>query len=68
MNALQRKPSKPYDLLRQFAIYYIGFSLVPYALLFYLYVVYSRGPHHAGLPKKELGEALILLSVVCLTV
>jgi HD-GYP domain-containing protein (c-di-GMP phosphodiesterase class II) len=53
-------------LRRMFLTLFVGFTLVPFGLLFYLYVSYGAGPHRITVSRDNLGVLILLVGVLCL--
>ena len=51
------------SLRRKFVIFYIGFALIPFGLMFYLYTQYGRGSHTIGVSQLNLGVLILMVGV-----
>ena len=62
--ARPRLKSKP--LMRRFLVFYVGFSLVPFGLLFFLFSQYGVGSNLIGVSQVNLGILILLVGAACL--
>ncbi len=53
-------------LIRRFTLFYIAFALVPFGLLFYLFLRHGIGPHQIAVSRVNLGVLILLVGVACL--
>ncbi len=59
-------PKRSGSLQRTFLVLFVGFTLVPFGLLFYLFLRHGDGPYFIGVSRENLGVLILLVGLLCL--
>ena len=49
-----------------FLVLFVGFTLIPFCLLFYLFLRHGSGPYRIGVSRENIGVLILMVGAICL--